>query len=208
LADTTSSSPSTATVPRTQERSSTVTDSDHVDASSRWSTSSRLPRATGSPIALGSLDDVLHREDASTWSESVTVDGDELVVSANSEVRFRRLRSLVESAVPGLGLMREEAKPAADLMAAGGAAALLPPPTVPVEAAGALAGFMREQEDRWLEEQIPALEGLTPRQAAADPTRREELEALLREFDRMQPPPGALTFDTSRLRSLLGLPGR
>ena len=51
LADTTSSSPSTETVPRTQERSSTVTDSDHVDASSRWSTSSRLPRATGSPIA-------------------------------------------------------------------------------------------------------------------------------------------------------------
>ena len=170
--------------------------------------------AIGEPVALGSLDDVLHREDASTWSESVTVDerswvrgtvsvdGDELVVSANSEVRFRRLRSLAESAVPGLERMREEAKPAADLMAAGRAAAPPPRPTVPVEAAGALAGFMREQEDRWLEEQIPALKGLTPRQAAADPTRREELEALLRKFDRKQPPAGALTFDTSRLRSL------
>lgn len=131
--------------------------------------------AIGEPVALGSLDDVLHREDASTWSESVTVDerswvrgtvavdGDELVVSAHSEVRFRRLRSLVKSAVPGLELMREEAKPAADLMAVGGAAALPPPPDCAGRAAGALAEVMREQEDRWLEEQIPALKGLTPR---------------------------------------------
>lgn len=53
-----------------------------------------------------------------------------------------------------------------------------------------------------MEESVPALAG----QAAADPTRREDLEALLHEFERRQPPPGALTFDTSRLRSLLGCP--
>jgi hypothetical protein len=68
-----------------------------------------------------------------------------------------------------------------------------------------LAAFVREQEERWVDEPVPALAGLTPRQAAADPTRRQQLEALLRDFDRQRPPPGAATFDTARLRDLLGL---
>jgi hypothetical protein len=58
-----------------------------------------------------------------------------------------------------------------------------------------------------LDEQVPALGGLTPRQAADDPTRREDLVALLNEFDRA--PDLAVqwaTFDPARLRQLLGLP--
>ena len=38
------------------------------------------------------------------------------------------------------------------------------------------------QERRWLKEQIPALGGLTPVEAAADPSRVEQLERLLASF--------------------------
>jgi hypothetical protein len=64
---------------------------------------------------------------------------------------------------------------------------------------------MSHQEEKWIDEPVPALAGLTPRQAAGDPTRREDLIALLHDFDRRNPPRGSVTFDTGRLRSLLGL---
>ncbi len=63
---------------------------------------------------------------------------------------------------------------------------------------------MREEE-RWVDEAVPALAGLTPRRAASDTTRREDLVALLNEFDTHPPPPGAATFDMVRLCRLLGL---
>ncbi len=60
-------------------------------------------------------------------------------------------------------------------------------------------------EQRWCGESIPALGGLTPRQAAEDPTRREQLERLLASFDAIETPPGAFTMRTDHLRALLGL---
>ncbi|MFV0260034.1 MAG: YecA family protein [Acidimicrobiales bacterium] len=45
------------------------------------------------------------------------------------------------------------------------------------------AELSRQAQANWLDEQIPALDGLTPREATADPTRREQLERLLVEFD-------------------------
>jgi hypothetical protein len=43
--------------------------------------------------------------------------------------------------------------------------------------------FLREQlNQRWLQEHIPALGGLTPYEAANDPTRREDLRKLLQSF--------------------------
>jgi hypothetical protein len=50
-------------------------------------------------------------------------------------------------------------------------------------AAGALPLPEPGQEKAWLDEQLPALTGLTPRQAAADPEDRAVLEALLRQFE-------------------------
>ena len=79
------------------------------------------------------------------------------------------------------------------------------------------SGVMRQAQARWLDDSIPALGGLTPRQAAADPTRREQLERLLSEFERLDermrgPDLGAdgmigapITYDTAALRRELGL---
>ena len=68
----------------------------------------------------------------------------------------------------------------------------------------------RQAHTKWLDEHVPALDGLTPRQAATDPTRREQLERLLNEFDNRDTsglPDGfeAFTYDVAALRRELGL---
>lgn len=44
--------------------------------------------------------------------------------------------------------------------------------------------LQRQMQVAWLDGPVPALAGLTPREAAADPTRREDLERLLVDFER------------------------
>ena len=64
---------------------------------------------------------------------------------------------------------------------------------------------------RWLDESVPALGGLTPRQAVEDPTRREQVERLLAEFEdtsRFDALPEGFTpmsYDVDLLRRELGL---
>jgi hypothetical protein len=59
---------------------------------------------------------------------------------------------------------------------------------------------------RWLETEIPALDGLTPRQAAADPQARAKLAELLKQFEYMDAgQDGPHTMDIARLRRELGM---
>jgi hypothetical protein len=67
--------------------------------------------------------------------------------------------------------------------------------------AAVMAELGRQFQVQWLDESVPALDGLTPRQAAADPTRREMVERLLDEFERM----GTSVYDVPALRRDLGL---
>lgn len=48
----------------------------------------------------------------------------------------------------------------------------------------AIEEHIEERENRWLDESIPALGGLSPRQALNDPTRKDDLIRLLNEFER------------------------
>jgi hypothetical protein len=66
----------------------------------------------------------------------------------------------------------------------------------------ALGGFIEQLEERWIDEPVPALGGLTPRQAARTPKARTELDELLRDFEAKR---GPGTFDARRLRELLGM---
>ena len=70
------------------------------------------------------------------------------------------------------------------------------------EVQAAIADHIARYETSWVDSPIPALRGLTPRQAAADPTRREDLERLLAEFPSTGSP---LHMDAQRLRQLLDL---
>ena len=82
---------------------------------------------------------------------------------------------------------------------------LRPSPADDPALAAALAEIRERQEERWCDESIPALGGLTPREAAADPTRREELLRLLASFDRIGDGSDGMTMRPARLRELLDL---
>ena len=64
------------------------------------------------------------------------------------------------------------------------------------------AAYIAEYERTWLDEPVPALGGVTPREAAADPTRRGDLIALLNSFPSAGSP---LQMDGERLKRALGL---
>ncbi len=64
--------------------------------------------------------------------------------------------------------------------------------------------LVRVKEIEWLDENIPALGGRTPREAVADPVGLEEVRQLLATIPEL--PPGAVGgFSASRLRAHLGL---
>ena len=68
-----------------------------------------------------------------------------------------------------------------------------------------LAALVERQEQRWCEEPVPALDGHTPRDAPAGPTRRAELARLIDSFPELDPGAGAIGLRPARLRALLGL---
>lgn len=134
------------------------------------------------------------------------LEGSRLTVETLSEQRMERVLEFLRSRVAG-GLLSDERKP---VDPSGG----IPSPEAPgdrsseltaEELAEVMPQVQQQMEDRWLREPVPALAGLTPREAAADPTRREQLERLLASFEEMNPPAGAFTFRTARLRAELGM---
>jgi hypothetical protein len=117
---------------------------------------------------------------------------DDLEITGSTQMDFAEAQKLAESRPPTPAVLRSvDPEPKESSM----------------EVQAVLAQFMREREDAWLDESLPSLHGLTPRQAVNDPSRREELIALLNEFDRHPKPAaaGGASFDVSRLRDLLGI---
>lgn len=145
---------------------------------------------------------------------TVTLDDGALVVEASSADRFEEALAVVRAAAPDAVLRTETRTPAADLLRKGappGASPLgrgaerrgAPVPSDDPELAGIVEDYVLAYEARWLDMTVPALHGLTPRQAAVDPTRREDLVRLLDGFDAPDLPPGAMS--AARLRATLGL---
>jgi hypothetical protein len=82
---------------------------------------------------------------------------------------------------------------------------LAPPPAGP-ELQEAMLAFLEEQEQRWCEEPVPALGGVTPLEAAADPTRRDELQRLIASFPAADFSSGIYSLRPEKLRERLDLP--
>jgi hypothetical protein len=61
---------------------------------------------------------------------------------------------------------------------------------------------MRGYEEQWLDLPIPALAGRTPREAADDPTRRDDLVRLLASLPKTDDP---TAMSAAPLRTALGL---
>ena len=173
----------------------------------------RLPDPAGAARALAEAfttdDGIAFRLVRDTVNQADTIvltarlDGDTLTVEANSDRRADEARALVTRLVPDarpLGHdrydtdeLRELATRQAPQNSDGG----------PDEAtrAAVMAEVVAQFERRWLDEAIPALGGMTPRNAAADPVQRVALDRLLRSFETDDP----AAMDARRLRRTLGL---
>jgi tetratricopeptide (TPR) repeat protein len=140
------------------------------------------------------------------------LEGDELTVMANSEARLEAvMRTLEDREIPATVVAEGRTHPD-ELVTRrsgdpdGGAAGL--PDALPAEVQEAIEEHLAAMEEAWVDEQVPALGGLTPREAVTDPTRRDDLLTLLDEFEAAEVVGGggaARTFRTARLRELLGL---
>ncbi|MGH3478393.1 MAG: SEC-C metal-binding domain-containing protein, partial [Nocardioidaceae bacterium] len=184
---------------------------------------------TGDPAALtAKLDQTYQRDDIDTgqWIEYVTthgaerirvtlrLDGHELTIHTNSEARIDRVLDTVHPLDPTLTLVNQSRQPARDAREAAALAAPAGEDPAHVDpahrldpadpgVAAALDQFIRDYEQKWLDEPIPALAGHTPRQAAADPTRRDDLIRLLDYLPTHHDNPG--TMNPDRLRAALDL---
>jgi hypothetical protein len=175
----------------------------------------------GVPAALASVgfdgdgDDVLTlvRDtpgQARTVILNARLEGNRLVVSANSDARAEEAERLVALALPGAVLVERDHRTLGELMEAGdgddpqagGGPALPGPSPDDPELVAFLTRHVRDYEERWLDLDIPALGGRTPREAAQDPVGRHELERLIGS---MPPATDPTQMDPARLRRLLGL---
>lgn len=164
------------------------------------------------------LDRVFDRADGDRWHEHVTtqgmqrvrstltLDGDELLVETNSEQRMDDVLAKLFGLDPTITVVEDTRESVGDVREFAerfpNTGEEVPDPQDP-EMAAVLDDFVRTYETNWLDEPIPALAGHTPRQAAADPTRRGDLIRLLDTF-----PSGAAAgsgMDADRLRAALGL---
>jgi hypothetical protein len=141
--------------------------------------------------------------DGAPWLRGTVTVADELVrVTTSSEPRVERLIGYVRDAVGDLEPTvdrRTHAWRAMDDQRLYGVPAATPEPTADERAL--VDEMLQLQEKRWLDEPVPALSGLTPREARDHPTGRRALEDLLDSFDAA--PAGG--FNPDRLRSLLDL---
>lgn len=174
-------------------------------------------------VALSRLYE-LSEENDSTWHEmfalnaderivraTLRLEGDRLTVETMSEERMERALAALKKAMPEGKLLSDDRQPFDFTKGPP------PPPSgVPPSATGpgpelppeVIEQVQEQLERRWCDEAVPALAGLTPRQAAADPSRRESLERLLAEFERFEAhdvPGGFVGMRAAHLRQLLGL---
>lgn len=143
----------------------------------------------------------------------VRFDDGELVAEAMSEERMDRVLDRLREALPGAAVRSDERAP----FDPGDTSVSFPPvPSTPMldpddpDVVAAMESIRSRMEARWCDEAVPALGGRTPRQAAADPTRRESLVRLIASLPDPDDGPSAgdglaFGFRPGRLRALLGI---
>lgn len=128
-----------------------------------------------------------------------------LTVQANARLRASKIEKRIISKIPGVLTLRSRSTETVESLLAARAPRAIEAP--PPEAHALMAQFMAERyRTSFLQEPIPALQGLSPREAAKDPAMHGALDALLREHEASvarQVGPDAVDFEA--LRRTLGL---
>lgn len=179
-------------------------------------------RIKGRKLIERAFDEQFRRSDATTWTAgldggpiepgttvggTLELTGRVVTITTMSRERMEMLLDIIEDLGFAFDVVSEDRLDVAEMMARlggpdahrGHSTVLSGPEADEVDEA--LSAYIRSYEEQWLDMDIPALKGLTPRQAAADPSMRPDLIALLNSF-----PPGTVnTMDPDRLRNALGL---
>jgi hypothetical protein len=155
----------------------------------------------------------VHRSWDSTVLGHLEIEGDRMEVKVNSKGRAARFREIAEERYPaarhtgtevetveeGLARRRAEGEPAADA----DAESLADHPEVQAQ----MQAMVAEYYEDWIEQEIPALGGLSPREAVKSRSGREKVEALITQIERhgrrMSPPLDDTI--TRKMRERLGL---
>ena len=171
--------------------------------------------------ALAAHPDLNRQDDASyVWLEAgeefrrsvgtVVIEGQRLVFEATSRPRAERGRAMIEAmAGPAIAYRATSYEDVGQRLKRRPTAA--PKPSgVPPEVEAEVVGQYYEQHYRkWLDEPLPALDGRTPREAAALKSARPKLISLLKAMENMaerQRREGRPAYDFSRMWEALGLP--
>jgi hypothetical protein len=174
-----------------------------------------LPDSEGSPATLFRA---LRERSSVPGMDNVTVgtveiDRTEVRVRTNSERRADGLRSRIEMACGGLlAHTGRERRDMREMVASAGG-----PRAAPADRAAdadseehdaLILEFKRKHYAAWPDEPVPALGGLTPREASRHAASRERLAALLQDLamNEANQPPGR-RFDVAELRRELGIGG-
>jgi hypothetical protein len=149
-----------------------------------------------------------------SWDNTVIgrmiVSANRLIAESNSTRRADALRSLIETSLPGLVRFRLRSEESlSELVAAARTAPRRETSdtieSVPPEVAAAVRQYRENHLRAWVDEQIPALGGLTPRDAARSPRARRQLEVLLKELEQSEASlPADERIDLRPLRETLG----
>ena len=150
-----------------------------------------------------------------TWQNTVVgrivLTGQRLRIETNSERRANALRASVEAHL-GHGVrfrLRQETNTTAlmeSARASAGSRRAPRPEPQPPEVTAAIREFRSRHMTAWLDDSIPALDGLTPRHAATLPRMRGRLEVLLKEFEQHEAElPSNEQIDVAALRTALGM---
>jgi hypothetical protein len=154
-----------------------------------------------------------HRSWDNTVVGRILVLKQRLRIEANSERRADALRSAIEAHQGRMVRFRLRQETDMRALIESARASGQEPGTrareeSPPEAAAFLKLFREQHMTAWLDESIPALDGLTTRAAAKSSRMRPRLEVLLKEFERGEARvPQAERIDVRRLRAALGLTG-
>jgi hypothetical protein len=152
------------------------------------------------------------------WDDTIlgriAIEGDVLTVDVNSRKRARRIRKRIENRLKGDAAFEgESCQTAEELFEAAREAKASSEDgreqerfEADPEVRQLTERMRREHWEQWLDMKVPALAGLTPREAARDPRSRERLEALLLEFEwRNARSEGPTSPDLDVLRRELGI---
>lgn len=153
----------------------------------------------------------MHRSWDNTIIGTLRLSAGELRVETNSIRRADHLRQLVESELAGMVQFRLRSEANTEMLMGDASRRAsrrksLPPEATPPEMVDAIRAFREQHMWAWLDDSIPALRGLTPREASRSAQGRRALETLLKGFQQSEDAhPANERIDLGFVRQALGL---